>query len=143
MGMSHHVNIFRSPVMIAPCIHALRAFRSHQFQRLEAGLDFIVFSHDRGRVAGPAGPAKARPHFSGSLVSFSDCRDSLRTRRLCQVSYASLPLAALPCVYAFLVYNRSRSFAGGSGARRGPTGLHRHPRISIPQVVFTAAHCLL
>ena len=58
----------------------------------------------RGGVAGPAGPAKAGPLFSGSLVSFSDCRDSLRTRRLCQVSCASLPL---PCVYAYLVYNRS------------------------------------
>ena len=33
--------------------------------------------------------------------------------------------------------------AGGLGARRGPTGLHRHPRILIPQVAFTAAHCLL
>ena len=33
--------------------------------------------------------------------------------------------------------------AGGSGARRGPTGLHRHPCILIPQVAFTAAHCLL
>ena len=39
--------------------------------------------------------------------------------------------------------NSSRSFAGGSGARRGPTGLDQHPRILIPQVVFTAAHCLL
>ena len=91
----------------------------------------------------PMTPAKTGPHFSESLVSFSDCRDSLRSRRLCQVSYASSPLAALPCVYAFLVYNRSSSFAGESGARRGPTGLHRHPRILIPQVVFTAAHCLL
>ena len=35
---------------------------------------------NRGGVAGPAGPAKAEPLFSGSLVSFSDCRDSLRTR---------------------------------------------------------------
>ena len=26
--------------------------------------------------------------------------------------------------------NRSRSFTGGSGARRGPTGLHRHPRVA-------------
>ena len=26
--------------------------------------------------------------------------------------------------------NRSRSFAGGSGARRGPTGLHRHLRVA-------------
>ena len=48
---------------------------------------------------------RSGPLFSGSLVSFSDCRDSLRTRRLCQVSCASLPL---PCVYAYLVYNPSR-----------------------------------
>ena len=26
--------------------------------------------------------------------------------------------------------NRSCSFTGGSGARRGPTGLHRHPRVA-------------
>ena len=26
--------------------------------------------------------------------------------------------------------NRSRSFAGGSGAQRGLTGLHRHPRVA-------------
>ena len=50
----------------------------------------------RGGVAGPAGPAKAGPLFSESLVSFSDCRDSLRTRRLGQVSHT-------PCMYAFLV----------------------------------------
>ena len=50
---------------------------------------------------GPAGPALAGPLFSGSLVSFPDCRDSLRTRP-----------------------------TGGSGARRGPTGLHRHPRVA-------------
>ena len=54
----------------------------------------------RGGVAGPAGLALAGPLFSGSLVSFVDCRDSLRTRRLGQVCHASWPL---PCVYAFLV----------------------------------------
>ena len=54
----------------------------------------------RGGVAGPAGPALAGPLFCGSLVSFLDCRDSLRPRQLGQVSHASLPL---PCVYAFLV----------------------------------------
>ena len=43
----------------------------------------------RGGVAGPAGPAKAGPLFSRSLVSFSDCRDSWRTRRMGQVSHAS------------------------------------------------------
>ena len=31
--------------------------------------------------------------------------------------------------------NRSRSFAGGSGAQRGLMRLHRHPRILIPQVL--------
>ena len=55
---------------------------------------------NRGGVAGPAGPALAGPLFSGALVSFSDCRDSVRTRRFGQVSHASSPL---PCVYAFLV----------------------------------------
>ena len=54
----------------------------------------------RGGVAGPAGQAKAGPLFSGSLVSFSGCRDSLRTRRLGEVSHASSPL---PCMYMFLV----------------------------------------
>ena len=39
--------------------------------------------------------------------------------------------------------NRPHSFASGSGARRRPTGPHRHLHILIPQVVFTAAHCLL
>ena len=34
--------------------------------------------------------------------------------------------------------NRSHCFAGGSRARRGPTGLHRHPRILFPQMVFAA-----
>ena len=52
----------------------------------------------RGGIAGPAGPALAGPLFSGSLVSFPDCRNSLRTRP-----------------------------NGGSGARRGPTRLHQHP----------------
>ena len=51
-------------------------------------------------IAGPAGPAKAGPLFSKSLVSFSDCRDSLRTKRMGQVSHASSPL---PCMYVFLV----------------------------------------
>ena len=64
---------------------------------LGCGLVKVKF---RGGVAGPAGPALAGPLFSGSLVSFPDCRDSLRTRRLGQVSHASSPL---PCVYAFLV----------------------------------------
>ena len=36
-----------------------------------------IYSLNRGGVAGPAGPAKAGPLFSGSLVPFSDCRDSL------------------------------------------------------------------
>ena len=60
--------------------------------------------------------------------------------------------------------NCSRSFAGGSGAQWGLTGLYCHPRVAkytcrmciaasdmahstacilIPQVAFTAAHCLL
>ena len=47
-----------------------------------------------GGVAGPAGPAKAGPLFSGSLVSFSDCRDNLRTRRLGQVP--TLPVVDPP-----------------------------------------------
>ena len=54
----------------------------------------------RGGVAGPAGPALAGTLSSGELVSFSECRDSVRTRRFGQVSHASSPL---PCVYAFLV----------------------------------------
>ena len=53
-----------------------------------------VYRH-RGGVAGPAGPAKAGPLFRGSLVSFSDYSDSLRTRRLGE--------SPLLCVYAFLV----------------------------------------
>ena len=50
--------------------------------------------HNRGGVAGPAGPALR------VVGPFSDCRDSLRTRGLGQVSHASSPF---PCVYAFLV----------------------------------------
>ena len=54
----------------------------------------------------------------------------------------------VPCKLAFALrvrvsHNHSCSFAGGSGAWCGLTGLHRHPRILLPQVVFTAAHCLL
>ena len=79
-------------------------------------------SQTRGGVAGPAGPALTGPLFSGSLVSFSDCRDSLRLRPLGQVCQANSPL---PCASR----NRSRSFASGSGARRGPTRLHRHRHI--------------
>ena len=45
------------------------------------------------------GPAKAGPLFSGLLVSFPDCRDSLRTRRMGQVFHASSPL---PCVYMYV-----------------------------------------
>ena len=53
----------------------------------------------RGSITSPAGPAMAGPArlvmtFSGSLVLFSDCRDSLRMRRLSLVSHASSPL---PC----------------------------------------------
>ena len=76
----------------------------------------VAFDHSlRGGVGGPAGPAKAGPLFSGSFVS-----SCVRVSR-----------------YHF------HSYASGSGAWRGLTGLHRHPRILIPQVVFTAAHCLL
>ena len=49
----------------------------------------------RGGVAGPAGPAKAGPLFSRSLVSFPDCRDGLPTRWLGQVSHASSPLPSV------------------------------------------------
>ena len=49
----------------------------------------------RGGGAGPAGLAKAGPLFRGLLVSFADCSDSLRTRRLGE--------SPLLCVYAFLV----------------------------------------
>ena len=87
----------------------------------------------RGGVAGPAGPAKAGPLFSGLLVSFPDCRDSLRTRRMGPRKLA----------FALHVSVSRNHSAGGSGARRGPTGLHRHTRILIPQVAFTAAHYLL
>ena len=54
-----------------------------------------VLEQSRGGVAGPAGPAKAGPLFRGSLVSFSDRSDSLRTRRLGE--------SPLLCVYAFPV----------------------------------------
>ena len=56
----------------------------------------IPHSQANGRdgVASPAGPAKAGPLFRGSLFSFSNCRDSLRMRRLGEVSHASSPL---PC----------------------------------------------
>ena len=41
-----------------------------------------------------------------------------------------------------LCTDRSRFFPSESGgALRGPTGLHRHPRISILQVVLTATCC--
>ena len=92
----------------------------------------------RGSVAGPAGPALARPLVSGLLVSSSDCRDSLRRRRLGQVSHASSPS---PCGYVFLVIVPALLLADQSLV--WPAGLHRYPRILIPQVVFTAAHCLL
>ena len=49
----------------------------------------------RGGVAGPAGPAKAGPLFSRSLVSFPDCRDGLLMRWLGQVSHASSPLPSV------------------------------------------------
>ena len=81
-------------------------FRSRTNQTILSGLllELYVLTQflctDRGDVSGPAGLAKAGPLFRGSLVSFSDCRDSLRTRRLGEVSHASSPL---PCVYALLV----------------------------------------
>ena len=49
----------------------------------------------RGGVGGPAGPAKAGPLLSGSFVSSSDCRDSLRTTpklALCSRFSLSFPL---------------------------------------------------
>ena len=105
----------------------------------------------RGGGAGPAGPALAGPLFNRA---FSDCRDSVRTRWFGQVSHASSPL---PCVYAFLVIVPTLCaarpdcigthtfwfvFAAGAHCLLW-TGLHQHPRILIPQVVFIAAHCLL
>ena len=59
--------------------------------------DLIPRPYFRSRVGvgGPAGPAKARPLFSGSFVSSSDCRDSLRTTRklaLCSRFSLSFPL---------------------------------------------------
>ena len=70
----------------------------------------------RGGVPGPAGLALARPLFSGSLVSFPDCRDSLRTRP-----------------------------TSGSGTRHGPTRLHRHPRVAKYTImrIRRAAACML
>ena len=75
-----------------------------------------------GGIAGPAGLAKAGPLFSRSLVSFSECRNCVRTRQLGQVLHASSPLTAL-LVNVHNSRNRSRSSADGSGARHGPTGL--------------------
>ena len=66
------------------------------FRRLATKFSNLV---QKKNPPGPAGPAKAGPLFSGSLDSFSDCRDSLRTRRLGQVSYASPPL---PCLYSLV-----------------------------------------
>ena len=60
----------------------------------DINLNFTCYS-----VAGPAGPALAGPLFSGALVSFPDRRDSLRMRRLGQVSTQ----ARLALVYAFLL----------------------------------------
>ena len=54
-----------------------------------------TFLFCRGGVAGPVGPAKAGPLFRRSLVSFPDCRDSLPTGWLGQVSHASSPLPSV------------------------------------------------
>ena len=55
----------------------------------------VEYTSIRGGVAGPAGPAKAGPLFSRSLVSFPDCRDGLLMRWLGQVSHASSPLPSV------------------------------------------------
>ena len=78
----------------------------------------------RGGVAGPAGPAKAGPLFSGSLDSLSDCRDSLRTRRLGQVSYASPPL---PCMYNGVArQGHTGACALATGGRAPPMQVRMH-----------------
>ena len=66
--------------------------KNESFLHISRHLNLYGIYSRRGSVAGPAGPVKAGPLFSRSLVSFPDCRDGLPTRWLGQVSHASSPL---------------------------------------------------
>ena len=73
-------------------------------------------------------------------------RGVLRLQRQCEdeMIWPGVPRKLASALRVRVSRNRSHSFAGGSRARRGPTGLHRHPRILFPQMVFAVgAHCLL
>ena len=76
-------------------------------------------------------------HFSADRWSHSQTAGTLW--RLGQVPHTSSPL---PCMYVFLVIVPAL-FPVDQEPGASPNGLYRHPRILIPQAVFTAAHCLL
>ena len=103
---------------------------------------FPVFSQPsfcilhRGGVASPAGPAKAGPLFSGLLVLFSDCRDSLSHSEDETIGPGvphKLTLALRVCVSHIIV---PALLSADQEPLRALTRLHRHPRILIPQVAF-------
>ena len=94
------------------------------FRRLATKFSNLV---QKKNPPGPAGPALAGPLFSGSLASFPDCRDSLRTRRLGQVSHVGLPF---PCEYAFLVIVPALLPADQEPGAARPDCRDRHPRVA-------------
>ena len=94
----------------------------------------------RGGVTGPAGPALP-DHFSVTGVVGLVLR--LQRQSEDETTGPGVPNKLAFALHTRVSRNRSRFFAGQSGAWCSPTGLHRHPRILIPQVAFTAAHCLL
>ena len=92
----------------------------------------------RGGVASPAGPAKAGPLFSGSLVPFSDCRDSLSHSEDETIGADAgvprkLALSLRVCVSRIIV---PALLSADQEPLRGLTRLHRHPRILVPQVAL-------
>ena len=76
----------------------------------------------RGGVVGRASPALAGPLFSRSVGLVP----KLQGRSEDETIGPGVPRKLAFAVRVRVSRNRSHSFTGGSGARRGPTGLHRH-----------------
>ena len=82
LGDSQHFMVAPTHICMHTCtphVHIYPHTHTHTYTHTHTHTHIHTHTYT-GNVAGPAGPAKTGPHFSGSLVSFSDCRDSLRTR---------------------------------------------------------------
>ena len=84
----------------------------------------FIFSRRRRRRSGWSGLGRTTFQRVVRLVPRLQRRSEVETIE------PSVPRKLAFAVRVRVSRNRSRSFTGGSGARRGPTGLHRHPRVA-------------